>query len=234
MHVNAAAVLRALVAAALGLVCLHLLVVLTYLARWPVRGVERFYLDLEGNVPTWFASALLLTAALLLGVIAALKRATRDAFSSRWALLGLIFLGLSLDEAASFHEILIKPLVKAFDLTGALRFGWVLAGGVFALCVAVFYLRFLASLPRRTGALFVLAGGCYVLGALGFEMLGAYFFLPERGIGTASLVGGWDLLPYMLAMTVEESLELAGVLLFIHGLLDYLKASAPAILLRVA
>ncbi|AEG92761.1 candidate membrane protein [Ramlibacter tataouinensis TTB310] len=229
MSINVAAVLRALGLAAAGLVFLHILVVLTYLADWSLPGVNRFYLDQEGNVPTWFSSLLLLISALLLGLIAGLKQRARDRFHAQWLLLALLFLGLSLDESASFHEVLINPMVKAFDLRGVLRFGWVIAGALFAVAVLLYYLRFLGSLPARTRALFLVSGGLYVLGAVGMEMVGGYFFIEPETAGIA----GADLVPYMVAMTLEETLEMTGILVFIHTLLDYLKSSSPVILLRV-
>ncbi|MEJ7929445.1 hypothetical protein WG922_05605 [Ramlibacter sp. AN1015] len=219
--------LRTLAFAIALLLLLHLFVVFAYIIDWRLPGIERFYFDSEGNVPTWFGSALLLAAALVLAVIEAVKRGVRDPYCRHWLLLALLFLALSIDEAASFHEVLIKPMVSIFNLSGFFRFGWVVVGGLFVAAVLAYYLRFLGSLPARTRMLFLLAGGVYVIGVLGMEMVGGYFFLE----GAAAT--GMSLVPYMVAMTMEETLEMAGVLLFIYALLDYLRSSAPFIELRL-
>jgi hypothetical protein len=85
--------------------------------------------------------------------------------------------------------------------------------GLLALAVAASYARFLLHLPPRTRTLFLVAGGLYVGGALGMEMVA----------GVLAGIPGWGTegnLRY--AVPVEELCEMLGVVMFIHVLLSYL------------
>jgi hypothetical protein len=69
------------------------------------RRVDRlFHLGREASLPSWFSAVLLLTAGVLLAVIAGVKRRQADAFRRYWAALSWIFVYLSADEAAVLHE----------------------------------------------------------------------------------------------------------------------------------
>ncbi|HET7876233.1 MAG TPA: hypothetical protein VFN71_12010 [Methylomirabilota bacterium] len=186
--------------------------------------VRLFDLDAEANVPTWYASVTLLLCAGLLGLIARAEseRGGRDA--TRWAVLALIFVGLSIDEAASIHELAIKPLQTAWNTRGIFYFGWIIPGGIFALLVGVAYGRFLWRLPIRTRRRFVLAGALYVGGALGVEMAG----------GAVAGSYGREQLGYVALATVEETLEMIGILVFLYALAAHLAEVADVLHVRFA
>jgi hypothetical protein len=61
-----------------------------------------------------------------------------------------------------------------------------------------------------------LSGAIFVTGAIGFEILGSG--IDERLGETAILTN----LSYQIFMTTEESLEMLGIVMFIHTLLSYL------------
>jgi hypothetical protein len=213
--------MRWLVAAALVLLAAHLVVVWSYLGDWRLPIRDKFYFDAENNVPTVFSGFVLLLCAIVLGWIATVVRARALPDPRHWAALGLIFALLAFDELASIHELLINPLRNAMDLPGFLRFPWVIAGVIFVALVGLAYLRFLARLPASTRWLFVLAGFLYVGGAVGMEMVGGYVFetfQENRAEGDKNMV------PYMIVMTLEESLEIGGALLFLHACLRHLRA----------
>src|SRR5690349_14641147 len=54
--------------------------------------VRLFYVDAEGNIPTFFSAMLLLFASLLLAFITVLKRSSRDSYRYHWGILALILL----------------------------------------------------------------------------------------------------------------------------------------------
>lgn len=224
VRVNARSVWTALVLVAVFLWCMHLLVVASILAGSPMLGTNRFHLDVEGNLPSFFSSMILMISAVLLGLIAVVKKNENDRFALHWVLLGVVFFLMSVDEAASFHELLIDPLRHAFNLTGFLRFSWVLVGVPFVLVFTYAYSHFLMALPRSFAGMFLLSGGMYVTGAVGMEMIGAYFFGEND-------MNNWQ---YMAAMTAEEVLEMSGILLFIRTLLAYLKSYCSQFSLRLA
>lgn len=71
---------------------------------------------------------------------------------------------------------------------------------------------FRSKLPRRSRWLFVLAGALYVGGALGVEALS----------GRQEWLHGGHTAGYHAVITVEELLEMAGLVVFIFALLDYI------------
>lgn len=185
--------------------------------------VPAFYVDNESNVPTWYSSCALMLAAILLGVIAAAKTTDRDPFRRHWWMLALVFVGLSADEVAGFHEYPIDAMRETYHLTGALHYPWVLVGAVFLLVVAAAAWWMVWSLPRATRALFFAAAGLYCGGALGVEMLS----------GLQASRHGEENFTYAMIVTVEEACEMLGVVLFIHALLNYLQREIGPVRLSI-
>ncbi len=175
--------------------------------------VGLFYIDAENNIPSYFAASLLLMAALLLAIIAALKAKSRDVHAVKWTVLAFTFLYLSMDEAASIHEMLTEPTRRLFGLQprGILYFAWVVPGMAVALAFGLYFLTLLQRVPARTRRLFLLAAGMFLGGAIGMELIGGRYFE----------LHGEDL-TYTLIATVEESLEMAGAIVFNFGLMQYL------------
>ena len=181
--------------------------------------VPQFSLDAESNVPTYFSSLILLAASLLAGVIARGVRDRDAPFSWHWRGLALLFASLSLDEAVSLHEGLIDPVRQTLNVGGAFYQAWVIPGLVLVFAFVVAYLRFFWHLPARWKKLFALAGGLYVGGALGMEMVGGWYW---------TTYGEWGFGPSLLA-TTEEALEMGGVVVFIFALLEYLRVHGPTV-----
>ena len=169
------------------------------------------WVDGEGNIPAWYSASLLLLCSILLAAITAAHKQQPGGRAAHWLILSAIFLFLSLDETVQLHELSIAPLRSALGATGLLYYAWILPAAV---CVALFvlaYLPFLRNLPARTRQLFLLAGAVFVGGAMGVEALSGWH---------ASSHGEHNL-TYHLIITLEELLEMAGVVLFIYALLDY-------------
>jgi hypothetical protein len=179
--------------------------------------VRLFYVEYEGNIPTFFSSILLLLASLLLALITVLKKASHDAYSRHWTILTLILLYMAVDEAAGIHEMLNKV---GWLVTGGQRkedrtiffFGWVLFGMAMVMIVALSYLKFFFNLPPRTRIQFFTAAAVFVGGAIGVEILGGYY-AKSHGEGNFQ---------FSMFSTVEEGLEMAGVIVLINALLNYL------------
>ena len=167
------------------------------------RLVAFLSLSHEANLPTWYASSLLLVDALLLGAIA------RRAPDRRWAVLAAIFGYLSLDEAVELHE----HLGGLFATGGVLYFDWVIPAGAALLLLGAAYLPFLRRLPAATRRAFVLAAVLYVGGAL----------LMELPLGWWTERAGDENPVYAALDLVEESLELAGASVFLLALRDHLR-----------
>lgn len=180
-----------------------------------VFGLLRiFNLDLESNVPALFSVVLLLLAAFLLMIIALLekKRAASDVLP--WAVLSAGFGLMAVDESVSIHETLIAPVrewLGGQDL-GIFYFAWVLPAIALVFVLGVYFLPFLFRLPARTRYAFVAAATVYLGGAIGVELFEGRF---REAQGNQNMA-------YNLIVSIEEGLEMAGVIVFIYALLSYL------------
>jgi hypothetical protein len=172
----------------------------------------RFDLDGENSVPAWFSSIILFLSSCLLLLSGFLDRQRSSCRFPYWIGLAAIFLALSLDESASFHEAVSGILQSKFHTTGFLTWPWVIPGAVFAGAVALISRRFLIQLPSTTRESFLAAGAVYCAASMGGDMVGA-------GLDRLGLA-------YHAAYVIEESGEMLGVLLFIRALLHYLAAEA--------
>ncbi|HJU06546.1 MAG TPA: hypothetical protein VJ692_15465 [Nitrospiraceae bacterium] len=170
--------------------------------------------DEENNLPSWYSSSALLLASFLLLIIGFSKKRDGDRYAFHWLALSAIFLYLSIDEAASIHEMAIYPIRSAIPryTSGYLYYAWVIPGSLFGLSVLLMNLRFLAHLPISTRRLFLLGGAVYVVGALGIEMLSAKF----------DTVYGYQGLTFSLIVAAEEGCEMFGIVIFIHALSSYI------------
>jgi hypothetical protein len=179
----------------------------------PSLLLDEFSVNAEQTIPTWYQVILLFPASVLLGLIARAKSKEKARFSRYWFALAGIFLYLSIDEAASIHEIFSEPLHQAFHTTGVLSFGWQLAAAPLLVIFGLLFLRFLLHLPSRTRNLLILAGILYVGGAFGIDAISA-----------GALPSGGELtLPYLALGTVEELFEMAGQVMLVYTLLSYIR-----------
>ena len=166
-------------------------------------------LDQEANLPTWFSSTLWLVAGAIAGVVGAGESKWRW----HWFALGALCAFMSLDEASQFHEIFGTMLGDQVSANRFLFYNWIFYGLAVVLAAGAAFLPFLRAIPRSTALRFVLAGAVFVSGAVGLEMIGA-----ASKTGAISLVHGrlW-----IAQVAVEESLEMAGVILLVRALLLY-------------
>ena len=182
---------------------------------------QLFHVDLEQNISTLFSVTLLLCSGSLLVLIALLKRQRQDSDVSKWMILAGGFFYLATDEGWSLHERLIGPvrnLLGHSDL-GIFYFAWIIPAMAGVALLGLLFLGFLSRLPSPTRWSFIIAGSLYLGGAIGIEMLG----------GREAELHSFENLTYQLFAHLEESLEMAGIILFIHTLLRYLAEQYPEI-----
>lgn len=191
---------------------------------WQEFGIDlltrSFYTDSESNVPTYFNTIILFIPSMLLGIISAWKTSIKDKFKLHWIGLSLIFLYLSMDEAAVLHEKLIEPMRSVFNFEGyygIFYFAWVIPGIAAVLLFALAYLRFFLHLENKYKLLFFISLGIYVGGIIGGEMLSGHF------AGTI----GFKNFTYAMYTSLEESLEWSGCSLIIYSLLAYIQQYLP-------
>ena len=175
--------------------------------------VPLFFVNSEQNIPTFFSVLLMLFITLLLAVIAALNLKQRAPHTSKWVILSFGFLYMAFDEAFQIHEKLTLPVrtLMGDDNLGVFYFAWVIPGIALVLILGLFFLRFLLHLHARTRLRFLTAAAIYIGGAIGVELIGG---------GYAEIYETQNI-TYSVITTVEESLEMAGLILFIWALFKY-------------
>lgn len=176
--------------------------------------VPLFRLDIEANIPTWYSSTTLFICSILLATIAFSKKIEDDRYRLHWSILSIIFLCLSIDEAAGIHELTMRPLGVLFNPSGIFQFSWVLIGIPFVFIFVIAYMKFFINLPKKTRALFAISGVLFVSGALGMELISGWYY---------SMVGKTNLI-YGVMTTFEEVLEMLGIAVFIYSLLTYIRS----------
>lgn len=172
-----------------------------------------FNLNEEYNIPAWYSSVILLCCGLILGIICLDKKKHRDRYYRHWLWLSFIFCYLSLDEAIAIHEnfklrfLLPKDNILYDD-------SWVIVLGILVAIFIISYRRFLLHLPADSKKMFIIAGFVYILGSAGMEVVGSF---TQEFYGKASMI-------HATATTIEEFLEMMGIVLFINALLAYISS----------
>ena len=174
-----------------------------------VSVLDLFSVNLEDSLPTWYSTFLLLSAAILLSQITTAKYLAKEPYRAYWFGLTLIFLYLSLDEGAAIHEVMTDPLRETFNTEGYLYFAWQIAAVPLVIIVGLLYVRFVFKLPAHIRNLFILGGGIYLAGVLGFESISANQWYQAGGANFT----------YLTIATVEEFCEMLGVIIFVYALL---------------
>lgn len=220
------------------LVLLHLLVAFCHLVLHLRMGAltQLVDMDLESNLPTYYNSLLFFFGAALFYLHG---RSAAHTDRRGWYLMAAIFLFLGFDEGSQIHEKFGSFTVRLLNQSNLdqgtlawLRNGWIIPYA-FVVVALVFTLGrwFLRIEPRfRRGLL--ISGAVYITGAIGFEMAGSKV--------------GWTLTPqdpsrfpwmpcelyndptscwlfmepaYVVMCTLEETLEMTGLILCIHYLI---------------
>ncbi|HJN15273.1 MAG TPA: hypothetical protein QGH10_07285 [Armatimonadota bacterium] len=176
----------------------------------------------EGNIPTYFSTVILALAALLLWVVAAGVGSDDPRGARPWKALSLIFLYLSVDEASQLHELSRRIPKHWLPDWGILHWPWVIIGTVGVIALILGFCRFLKQLQKDTRVGIIVAGAIFIGGALGLELVGASLISSDG-----------PQLALVIEETVEEFMEMTGVILFINALLLHITRHLPPIQLRV-
>ena len=134
----------------------------------------------------------------------------------------VLFVFLSVDEFVSIHETLSSNMYHMLNASGLLFYTWVVLYFVAIVILGLVYLRFMINLPTKTRNLFIFALLLFVSGALGVEMLeGRYVEMYGRT-------------PFfhLFLITLEEILEMVGLVVFIYGLGSYINSELGVLQIR--
>ena len=169
---------------------------------WLLR--EIFDVDEEESFSTWFSAVLLLICAVLLSLIAVSKKKLKETFVLHWYGLALGFCILSMDEVVGIHE----------TFNTITEVAWTVPATWLTFLLLLIYWKFLVGLPAIARKQFLIAGVIYLSGGLLVEHLADYYVEAYE----------MDNFGYNLLTAFEEFLEMAGVILFISALLNFLAA----------
>lgn len=193
--------------------------VLLYTGNQDLRAITGYIdLDLEKNIPSLYSGFALFFSSLLFFCIAALEE-NQEGRRRYWLGLAAVFLFLSLDETFILHERLGDYTAEYITSTGILEasgllyFPWILPYSILMVILGLLYFRFIFRLPRKTTVLLILSAIIFLVGAVGFDMLG----------GREADLHGYYTITYTVLFTIEEFLEMTGVVLLIYTLLDYIE-----------
>jgi hypothetical protein len=170
-----------------------------------------FDLNAERNVPTAFSTALFVVDAWLLLQV---WRQRQARFASHlWLLLAVVFLFLAVDEMFNIHERLIAPMRAWLHASGPFYYAWIVPYSVLTIALAIAFVPVWRRLPPAVRMWLALSAVTYVGGAIGWEMIsGAYFEVSQV-----------EDLTFSLMAMVEESMEMAGLILLMYGLMTLLE-----------
>jgi hypothetical protein len=208
---------EALTAGTVAVLLAHALVLVA--AGWRSNGLSSYFvadlpgyvrmlhLDGEHNLPTQFAALLLLVNAALFVTWSRMRFARAPML---WLLCAVAFSFLAVDELFELHERLGTVLRGSFGFTGILHYAWILPYAAGTLVLAGLALPALLRLPRDVQMRLIGSAAVYLTGAIGMEMIGG-FLLSETVHDRSSLA-------YLVCITLEEALELAGLVLLADAL----------------
>jgi hypothetical protein len=180
----------------------------------------------EASIPTWYAAITLMACSVMAAVIAVAARVRGRPYPLQWALVSVGFGLLSLEEILGIHSQATKVLRSVVSITEG--FGYVLVLGVIGLVglaiLAVVFGRFYMDLPSRWRRWFTIGAVIYLIGVFASDLVGDYLFTATEG--ETSLL-------YEFVLTVEEALEMTGVLIFIVLLLEYIRTFVGGLAVEV-
>lgn len=121
---------------------------------------------------------------------------------------------MAFDEAAQLHEKLNYAVKQIVAVEGYLFYAWVVPVGTFAILLFLSYISFLKRIPFAVSKVICLGGFLYISGALGMEMIaGNMASIDPHAKGAMA---------WRIAMTLEEALEMSGVIFFASAIITYI------------
>lgn len=125
-----------------------------------------------------------------------------------------------------------KPIVDWFNLDVEHNFPSYYSSIALLFCfsllaVIVFllvYMKFILNLPSKIRILFIVAGIVYILGAIGVELIGGRYY---------ELYGDDNITYTIIIITIEELLEMAGIVVFIYALSSYIDTELKGLRLGI-
>ena len=172
-----------------------------------------FFLDGEGNVPAIFSTWLFLLNAVIFLIV--WKAACLSGDSHKiWLFLSSVFVFLALDESISIHERLINPLRQALGATGIFYYAWIIPYGVGVVLLAIIAIPVFWRMQKRIRFWFGLSAITYLFATIGLEMISGKYLV---------MMNEQKDIVWILMVTLEESLEMVGLIILVYAQLLLLR-----------
>lgn len=205
--------------------------------HWRVEALTQLAdLDTEANMPTLYNVLLFFIGAALFLIHA---KEARPQAARGWLTMAAVFLFLGVDEGSQVHEKFMqftKRLIEGSSggegLSGWFYYAWVIPYGIAVVVLVLVLFRWIMRLSPVLRKRLVISGIIYVFGAVFMEMAGGkvaegltpkdpsnFPWMPCDVFGDPQ--GCWLFMePKYIAMyTLEETLEMTGLILCIRALL---------------
>lgn len=172
---------------------------------------NRFDLDDEASVPSWFSQFLFLLISVSAAIAAYLS--TNMKLRRLWMFIGIIGLGLSVDETAGLHEFALQSIHNIFfrdSSPTSTNNAWLLVTP-FIITAALWSLWKISQLlPRRTLILFASSFIALLTGAILVDM-------------AASVSDRETFFNQGILIAIEESLEIIANIIAIYAIVDFIQ-----------
>ena len=171
---------------------------------------HKFYFDSKFNLPSFFNTLLLLIATGILYYVH-IAYARKYVPELKWFWLAVLFFLMAIEENVSVH-VFLGTLQPSF-------LAWVIPVGVALIALVAYFGQLVYKVLRKIAIGFVMSGIVYTTGAIVLQLTGARL---------EPVVGKWSAV-YAGISTLEETLEMLGVIMFIHYMLEYVKIEFPTV-----
>ena len=164
-------------------------------------------------MPAIFSTWLFLLNAVIFLIV--WKAAGRSGDSHKiWLFLSSVFVFLALDESISIHERLIDPLRQALGATGIFYYAWIIPYGVGVVLLAIIAIPVFWRMQKRIRFWFGLSAATYLVATIGLEMISGKYLV---------MMNEQKDIVWIFMVTVEESLEMVGLIILVYAQLLLLR-----------
>ena len=198
----------------LGIVSLFLIIanILFFILNHFIEGkyiaglFQLFSLSAENSAARIFSGGLFFICSILLYIIWKQMK-QKNQIHIIWLLIAGLFLFLALEDLLMIYDIIIRPVRKMYDISFK---AWVISVGILLIIMAFMFFPVWRNLEDSVKKWLSISAITYLCGSIVFELMGhARLYQTE---------GSKDII-YDIFDIVEESLEFAGLIIFIYSLL---------------
>ncbi len=178
--------------------------------------VDAFHPNGESNLFAWYSTFLCALLAVVFVIAMLVNWRNRERLP--FAVMAGAAVVLSAGEGAALQDRL-RNVPAALGIDVSFAYLWLAIAAPVAVAVGLWLSWVARSLDRVLRRRLILGGALYLAGAIGMEALGGFLTSADMGLEGAGLLIVGD-----IAVLVEESLEVAGVLVALWAALDRLGA----------